>query len=462
MYRPHPGAARWWAILVCVAVWLASGSLASGAERQVVVSVSTATGRPVPVSLTMDEVRDAIGTDFPAKWESLRVLDGSGREVPYQIDDVDLSGTVSRYDQLAFLASGDVRIRVSDQAGSAPDYPASFRFSPGPEDSVLVETVDGQLAAAVSRFGTVDITRYAGREGRYVKDIGMVRYAGFPYSTYWVDQNLDRHEEKTTFEEPLRVVRRKVLETAVVRATVVATLASDLFPGLTQQVVVAIYRNGEICLENSVTSRGYADLTKLEFMANAVMADAPDARHVLPVFRWLDWADELGISVAEYWRQRDAIVDVGGKPYIAFRDARGPQPLWWGASYIFSSPEQWRTNYSQGLGVGVAELLMEPPDIPAELVERLKSEQWQLEGEWRTGYFRWIPTEALGVREANGIPYPKDLNPDMAEGDWSLHLIPGSQYGHSFFYVLYAAPTLADAVQYLDARYGDLASVQLR
>lgn len=461
MNRPYPVVVRW-IVVGCVAALLAGGIGASAAERQVTVSVPTATGRPVPVSLTMDQVREAIGTDFPARWESLRVLDGAGREVPYQIDDIDLSGTVSRFDQLAFLASGDVQIRVSDQPGQAPSYPASFRFSPGPDDSVLVESVDGQLAATVTRFGTVDITRFAGRDGRYVRDIGMIRYAGYPYSTYWVDQNLDRHEEKTTFEEPLRVVRRQVLPTAVVRATVVATLASDLFPGLTQRVVVSLYRNGEVRLENSVTSRGYADLTKLEFMVNAVMADAPDARHVLPVFRWLDWADELGISVVEFWRQRDAVVEVGGKPYIAFRDVRGPQPPWWGASYIFASPERWRTNYSQSLGMGVAEVLVAPPEVPTDFIERLKSEQWQLEGEWRTGYFRWIATEILAVRDANGIPYPEGINPDMAEGDWPLHMIPGSQYGHQFYYVLYTAPSLAEAVQYLEARYGDLTGVRIR
>lgn len=457
----HGGAAAWWRIALCVAALLIGSAAAAAADREVAVSVPRTTGQPVPVSLTMDQVRSAIGTDFPAKWETLRVLDASGSEIPYQIDDVDLSGTISRFDQLAFLAPGRVRIRVSDQPGAPAAYPSSFRLTPGPEESVLVETVDGQLAATVTRFGTVDITRYRGRDGRYVKDIGMLRYAGFPYSTYWADQNLDRHEEKTTFEEPLRVVRRKVLETSAVRATVVATLASDLFPGLTQQVVVSIYRNGEIRVENSVISRGYADLTKLEFMANAVMADAADARHVLPVFRWLDWADEQGKTVEEFWRERNALIETDGKAYIAFRDIRGPQPPWWGASYIFASPERWRTNYSEALGVGVAEALMNPPEIPAHFVERLKSEQWQLEGEWRTGYFRWIANEILGVREAHGVPYPEDLNPDMAEGDWPLHMIPGDRYGHQFYYLLYTAPSLPDAIRYLEARYQELAGVRL-
>jgi len=450
-----------WVVVVCVAALLLGTVAASAAERQVTVKVPTVTGKPVPVSLVMNDVREAIGTDFPTRWETLRVLDSAGRELPYQIDDIDLSGTISRYDQLAFLATGDVRIVVSDQPGQAPSYPAAFRFSPGPDDSVLVESVDGQLAATVTRYGTVDITRFAGRDGRYVKDIGMLRYAGFPYSTYWVDQNLDRHEEKTTFEEPLRVVRREVLPTAVVRATMVATLASDLFPGLTQQVVVSLYKNGEVRLENMVTSRGYADLTKLEFMVNAVMGDAPDARHVLPVFRWLDWADEMGITVEEYWRQRDALVEVDGRPYIAFRDIRGPQPLWWGASYIFASPERWRTNYSESLGIGVAEMLVAPPEVPEDFVERLKSEQWQLEGEWRTGYFRWMPAEMVSIRDNHGIPYPEDLNLDMADGDWPLHMIPGDQYGHQFYYVPYTAPTLAEAVKYLEARYGELTGVRL-
>jgi len=41
---------------------------------QLLFDVKCTTGKPVPVSLTMDEVREAIGVDFPTNWDSLVVL----------------------------------------------------------------------------------------------------------------------------------------------------------------------------------------------------------------------------------------------------------------------------------------------------------------------------------------------------------------------------------------------------
>ncbi len=89
-------------------------------------------------------------------------------------------------------------------------------------------------------------------------------------------------------------------------------------------MVASIYATGEIRVNNRVLSAGYADLTKLFTMCGGVMADVEDARHILPVFRWIDWADELKMTAEEYWAEQGVLTQVDGAPYIAFADSRGP------------------------------------------------------------------------------------------------------------------------------------------
>jgi hypothetical protein len=150
---------------------------------------------------------------------------------------------------------------------------------------------------------------------------------------------------------------------------------------------------------------------------------------------------------------------VDGKDYVAFADTTGPKPLFWGASYIFGSPERWRTNYSAQNGAGLAEMLMDVPAVSTSLNGKLRDESWVLEGEWRTGYFRWVATESVTNRKNNGIS--ADIEPDMVKGDWSLHLIPRTKISHSFYYVPYSAATASDAVKFLEARYSDLGSLTI-
>jgi len=318
------------AALIMAALLAISSTGAFAATKSVVVDVKCTTGKPVPVSLTMDEVREAIGVDFPTNWDSLVVLDEDGELVPFQLDDVDMSGTVSRYDELAFLAKGPVKIVVSDEAPEEkPVFEAAFGVNKVDEDNTIIESVDGLFKVKVGKYGTFDIIEYRGKEYKYARDIGMIRYSGFPYSTWWYDENYDRHEEKTTFEEPLRRVKFGILEAGPARVTVVAHNASDLFPGMRQEMVASIYATGEIRVNNRVLSAGYADLTKLFTMCGGVMADVEDARHILPVFRWIDWADELKMTAEAYWAEQGVLTQVDGAPYIAFADSRGPKPAWW-------------------------------------------------------------------------------------------------------------------------------------
>lgn len=450
------------AALIMAALLAISSTGVLAATKSVVVDVKCTTGKPVPVSLTMDEVREAIGVDFPTNWDSLVVLDEEGELVPFQLDDVDMSGTVSRYDELAFLAKGPVTIVVSDEAPEAkPVFEAAFGVSKVDEDNTIIESLDGLFKVKVGKYGTLDIIEYRGKEYKYARDIGMIRYSGFPYSTWWYDENYDRHEEKTTFEEPLRRMKFGILEAGPARITVVAHNASDLFPGMRQEMVASIYATGEIRVNNRVLSAGYADLTKLFTMCGGVMADVEDARHILPVFRWIDWADELKMTAEEYWAEQEVLTQVDGAPYIAFADSRGPKPAWWGASYLFCSPERWRTNFSAGEGMGVAECLIAVPEVAEDLEGKINMEHWHLEGEWRTGYFRWIADEIFGLRQKNEIPIDIENLEDKG-GNWPLHMIPGDVFEHLNFYLLYDADSVDSTVRYLEARYAELDGVEVK
>lgn len=446
-------------LLTVLALFLGAGAATVSAdERSFTVNVVSSSGKPVPVAVPVGEVRDQLDKDFFVNWDSLRVLDQAGNEIPFQIDDIDLSGELSRADEIAFLATGPVTIRVTDDEWADPaQYPDQFTIETGPNREVNITTTDGKLAATVTPFGLVNITRFAGVEQTYVKDLGMVRYAGFPGSRYWSGGTLGPHEERTTLEEPLRIVKGAVLKKSPVRATVVQQYASDVFPGLRVNVVVAIYPTGDIRVHTTALVKAYTDFTKLGTIVNAVMADAKDARHVLVPFRWLDFAEEEGRSSVDYYREKGAVVEVDGKPFIAFADARGPQPPFWGASYIFASVEKWRTNYSAQSGMGVAEIVVNPPPVAEDLAGKIKGLGWQLESEWRTIYFRWVATEIVQRRLDHGIQV--QLEPDMAKGDWPLHAEPGEVFEWDNWYNLYQAQDLESAIRWLEKHSAELGPV---
>lgn len=447
------------ALVFACALVLSCLGVASAQTRELLVQAPAVTGKPVPVSLTLDDIRRAVGLTFSIDWNSVRVYDADGNLIPFQIDDVDLSGGISRDDQLAFVTAGTARIEVAQVAlEELPTFENAFEVE-ATEDGWTVASKDGSVAMEVTKLGGVNLVRYNGVERSFARDLGFLRYAGFPYSTYWVNGDLKGHEEKTTLEEPMRVRNVAILENSPVRATVVVQRASDLFPGLRQDAVISLYATGEILVDQVVTSAGYADLTKLETLANGILAGASDARHILPVFRWLEWADELDITPSEYWAERGVLTQVNGKDYVTFENISGPAPLWWGASYIFASPERWRTNHSAELGLGVAEMLINVPEIAEDLRERLEGPQWQLEGEWRNGYFRWIPEEVIKTREAKGIE--TGFGYDMQADDWALHLIPGDTVRFVNYYAPYEASGVVQAIEYLEARYQELTGVSV-
>src|SRR5690606_37109114 len=104
-----------------------------------------------------------------------------------------------------------------------------------------------------------------------------------------------------------------VLPAGPARVTVVAEYASDRFVGLKQRLVTNVWATGDVEIVNDVTFGGYSDMMKLQSMATSVMTQADlDSLHVMPVFRRLLWADQLGISAQDYFAERNGTTTVDG------------------------------------------------------------------------------------------------------------------------------------------------------
>lgn len=436
-------------LILLLSLCLAGFALAE--TRSTTVSVDNLTGRPVPVSVDLLTLRDHIGAEFPMDWSSLRVL-VAGEEVPFQLDDVDLNGRVSAADQLAFLASGDAVIEVSDTPGTTLAFEAGFEVS-GDDPVVLRSLSTDGFAVEVPAHGLSRIVGFGGTQEVLANEIGILRFSGFPESTYWANEQLGPHEEYTNLEAGgMRHVLTEVLPAGPVRVTVVAEYASDRFVGLRQRLVTHVYVTGDVEIVNSVSFGGYSDMMKLQSMATSVMSQADlEALHLMPVFRRLLWADQLEISAEDYFAERDAVTTVDGQPYLAFRADDNLSPLYWGATYIFASAEPWRANYSPSLGLGVAELAYVTPAIEQDYDAWLSGSTWVFESqEFRTGVFKWTADE-FGTYPSTSSITPSEAN----------HHLPGDGFTFHLSYSAFAASDVDAAVRYARDRQAELASVAL-
>jgi hypothetical protein len=187
-------------------------------------------------------------------------------------------------------------------------------------------------------------------------------------------------------------------------------------------------------------------------MATGVMSQAdPESLHVMPVFRRLIWADQLEVAPEAYFAERGAVTTVDGTPYLAFRADDNLNPLYWGATYIFASAEPWRANYSENLGVGVAELAHEMPDIADDYDTWLSGNTWVFESqEFRSGVFKWT------AGEFEAYPATATITPSEAN-----HYVPGDTMNFNLTYSVFDAASTADAIRYAQDRQAELASVTL-
>lgn len=436
-------------LLVLSALTLASSALA--AERTLNVPVTATAGQPVPVSMTLLRVRDTLGADFAVNWNSLRVLAGT-REVPYQIDDLDGNGRVSGPDELAFLASGPVTLKVSDTEAAAPTYPASMTVTKTGDNQTIAA---GTLKVEVTPKG---LTRILNAQGGVMADeIGNLRVEGFNNSTFWKDKALGAYLEGKTTLSGMDVKSVAVLKPGPVRTVVVSRLSSPDFVGLEQTLVSRVYGNGMVDVTSTVVSRGYADMMKLEHQATRLMSELdPDALHITPLFRRVGYAEFTKQTPDVYFgdKDRNALLKVGGKNYVSYKLSGNLRPAFWGAPYLFVSPEAWRTNYSTTAKMGVAELAYGTPALAKDWTTFVQGDQWQFEsGEFRTGLFKWLPDELKKTEAGAALATQPD--------PWVSHLYPGDTFTWHYLYEPYTAADANAAVGYLEKRAADLASISL-
>ena len=436
-------------LLTLLTLFLLSTALAE--TRTIMVNVENLTDRPVPVSMSLLELRDAVGAEFQMNWDSLRVLI-DGEKVSYQIDDTDLNGRLSAGDELAFLATGAAEIQLSDEAMDAPTYDAALTVT-GDDPAVVESSMMEGFTVEIPATGLPRIAGFDGTDEVLADELGILRFSGYPESTYWANEELGPHEEYTTLEDGgMRHVQTETLPAGPARVTVVSEYASDRFAGLNQRVVARIYATGDVDVSTEVTFRGYADMMKLQSMATRVMSQAdPEALHLLPVFRKLVWADQLGETPQDYFAEREAVTNVDGESYLAFRADDSLSPLYWSAPYIFASAEAWRANYSPSLGIAVAEIAAETPEVASDNNDFLSGDTWVFESqEFRTGVFKWTADE-FGTYEAT-----QDVTPSTPN-----HYLPGDTVNFRHVYSVYQADSEEAAIQWAADRQAELASVAL-
>lgn len=407
---------------------------------------------PVPVSLDLLTVRNTVGADFAFDWSDIRVT-VNGEEVAYQIDDTDLNGRISAGDELSFLAAGPALVEVSDDALDRAAGSAALEVSQNGDATIIRSLATEGFQVTVAADGLASIAGFGVVTDPLAAELGILRFSGFPESTFWADGEMGPHEEYTTLEAGgMRHVLTEVLPAGPVRVAVVSEYASDRFVGLTQRVVTRVFASGDVDVSSSVTFRGYSDIMKLQHMATNIVSQAdPDATHLLPVFRRLLWADQLGISPEAYFTERNAIEQVDGQPVIAFPASDNVSPLYWGAAYIFASAEPWRATYSDALNVVVIESAHDTPVVADDYDEWLAGNTWVFESqEFRTGVFKWSADEFA--------TYPATENITLNAVN---HYLPGDTAEFRYTYSVRNASDLDDAVRQARALQAGISGVQI-
>jgi hypothetical protein len=430
---------------ILVSVFLAAETV------KVPVSVNCFTGEPIAVTITMSEILDLVGVDFDANWDSLRVVQ-DGKELPYQIDDTDLNGKLSSGDVMAFLVTGPAEITVTDDFDILPPEFDAVGKVVEEEGQWLIEI--GEITAVANSKGLVKVTGFGDVEGTIVDELGIVRMSGYVGSTYYVDGEYGRHEEKTTGD--FIVKEATVLPAGPVGITVVSTLEAQPFLGVTQKIITTLFSNGDIISHNTFEFATYAELMKLQIMATRVLTDAAeDTVHTLPVFRRLLWADQLNITPLEYWLDRNAIMFSRNKPYIVFPAVDSMRPLWWGATYIFASQESWRANYSQSLKTGVAEINPEVPVVVADYEKWMGGLTWVYESrEFRDGYFEWMPGEIDIFESTKGYV-------SSNWEDYVRHFVAGDVVSFKRVYSIYNADSIEDSIEFVEMKKSEIQSLKI-
>lgn len=434
-------------------------TIAMASVKMVSVNVTDETGVPVPVTMTMYQLRNLIGVTFPANWNSIRIYE-NGKEIPYQIDNVAMSNKISGNDILAFSLTGPATIEVSDDMSiQAPSYPNQFKVIQT-SDGYSVWTTNDTLAASITHHGLVNITKFGNLNGEIVDQIGIARINGFPQSTYWANGQVGPNAEQTS--NGFKVIYTKILDKSPVRLTILTKLEALPFIGLYQDMITSIYPDGDVLVNTTFNFKTYQDLMKLQVMITHPLTNLQnvnDVVQILPVFRRLIWADMQGISPLMYWMQRNAIMYVNNVPYIVFPATNPMNPPFWTATYIFASEENWRTNFSPSLKLGVAEILPHTAPLYDNYSEWMKGNTWVYESqEFRDGQFEWTPDNFYNNPITQDILSPSDTPQQWAK--LAIHYIPGDSVNFIRLYNVYNSNNVQDVVTYLNQRTQEFRSVQ--
>lgn len=408
----------------------------------------------VPVVIRMSDLLSLVPEDFDADWSALYVMAGNDH-VPFQIDDADGNGRISAGDYLVFLLKGQAEIVIPAEGEDVkvPRFDAKFDLE-RIADGWIISSKDGSLEVQINNHGLARVVSFKGIKALLLDEIGIARVSGWPESSYWIDGKLGNHHEETTGS--FRVVSVNVFTPGPVAVGIYAHLKSERFHGLNQILVVHIFTNGDILVNNTFKFESYADMMKLQTMVTRPLVPAlDDALHILPVFRRLVWADQLNITPLEYWKARNAIIYVDETPYIAFPATSSMKPLWWGATYIFASMERWRTNYSPSAQVGVAQILPSVPVVYADYKKWLDSDTWVYESlEFRDGIFKWMPGEFDAYESTRGVY-------SMKVEDMPNRYKFGDSVNHVRLFSLYSAPNVEAAVKWIEAKSASFRSIKV-
>lgn len=308
----------------------------------------------------------------------------------------------------------------------------------------------------IDNHGFANYINYKGYEEAAYNELGIIRIAGWRGSTFWADGDLgNKHEEKTSYN--FKVNSLEMTGNGPVGVTFVADLESQTFVGVHQIVITMVLANGETLVETNVVFETYTDLMKLQMMSTKALTniDMDTTKHIMPLPRRLVFAEQLNITPFDYWYERDAIEYVDGKPYVVFNALDAMKPLWWGATYIFSSAEAWRANYSESLDACAYALSIEKPLVYSDFFDFVMGNSWVYESrEFRDGLFRWMPGEFNAFESTEGIVTTN------AE-DNVAHFFPGDNVVFRRIYGLEEFDSTAEAIEYLEKRAIEIESVYM-
>ena len=407
---------------------------------EIPLNITKVTDDPVPVTINLGDLLEIVGFDVDVNWDSLKIIDNEGKDVLFQIDDLDKNEKLSSEDILSVFLEGPSKIVLSDEDFVQDIEPCA----------TIEETEDGMWVtfdnckALVNGSGLVRIIEFMEHEGTIVDEMGTARVAGWVGSTFYVDGSFgNSHQEKTSGDFKVEVM--DVHAAGNIGVTVHAILRSPQFVGLNQIIKTTIFKNGYIFVDTTFEFENYQDLMKLQPMVTRPITDiSEDAVHMLPTFRRLVWADQLDSTPWEYWLERGASLALNDNLYTVFSATDAMTPLWWGATYIFASEESWRSNFSPSMMIGVAEILPEKPVVYADYEKWLHGPQWIYESrEFRDGYFMWIPGEFQAYPSTEGI----------AAGGWEdfvMHFKAGDEVEFCRYFKLFHSENIPEAISSIE------------